>query len=115
MFVRVKPKSRPPRKTVQIVESVRNGKKVSQRIVRHIGVAENEDELAKLKELGEVLKAEAECEQKPSMIPHENLAELAIKALRAGNRKGPPVLIEETHEEHRVVTGFQEAYGVVYR
>ena len=115
MFVRVKSKPGTHRKTVQIVESVRNGRKVSQRIVRHVGVAENEAELAKLKELGEVLKAEAQCERKPSVIPHENLAELAIRALRAGNRKGPPVAIEETHEEHRVVTGFQEAYGVVYR
>ena len=115
MFVRVKTKPGSSRKTVQLVESVRNGNKVSQRIVRHIGVAWNEAELDRLKELGEVVKAEAQCEQQPSAIPQEDLVALAIEALRVGGKKGPSVVIEETHEERRVVTGFREAYGVVYR
>ena len=115
MFVRVKTKPGSSRKTVQLVESVRNGNKVSQRIVRHIGVARNEVELANLMKLGEVVKAEAQCEQQPSEIPHEDLVGLAIEALLVGGKKGPSVAIKETHEEHRVVTGLREAYGVVYR
>ena len=115
MFIRVKTKPGSQRKAVQLVESVRSGKKVSQRIVRHIGIAENEAELAKLKELGELMKAEARCERQPSVIPQEDLVELAIKARRTGGRKGPQVMIEETSEEHRIVTGFHEAYGAVYR
>ena len=115
MFIRVKTKPGTRRKAVQLVESVRSGKKVSQRIVRHIGIAENETELAKLKELGELMKAEARCERQPSVIPQEDLVELAIKARRTGGRKGPRVAVEETSEEHRVVTGFHEAYGAVYR
>ena len=44
MFVRIKTKPGSP----QLVESVREGRKVSQRIVRHIGVAKTEAELDEL-------------------------------------------------------------------
>ena len=115
MFIRVKTAPESPRKAVQLVESVRNGKKVSQRIVRHIGVARSKAELDKLMELGEVVKAEVQCERRPSLIPPEDLAELAIRARRLGGKKGPLVEIEKTREERRIVTGIHEAYGTVYR
>jgi len=46
MFVRVKSTPKSPRKTVQIVESVRDGDKVKQRIVRYVGVAADDFEFA---------------------------------------------------------------------
>jgi len=49
MFIRMKSSPNSPRKTVQIVESVRNGKSVSQRIVQYIGVASDDEALVKLK------------------------------------------------------------------
>ena len=55
MFVRVKTTPNSPRKSVQLVEGVRLGGKVRQRIVRHVGVATDEAELVRLKELGEYL------------------------------------------------------------
>ena len=115
MFVRVKTTPGSDRRAVQLVESVRSGKKVSQRIVRHIGVARSDAELDKLMELGEVVKAGVQCERQPSLLAPEELSEMAIKARRAGARKGPPVAIEETREVGRVVTGIHEAYGAVYR
>ena len=57
MFVRVKTTPNSPRKAVQLVESVRAGHTVRQKIVRHIGIALDEDELVKLKDLAEVVKA----------------------------------------------------------
>ena len=39
MFVRVKSTPNSPRKSVQLVESVRQGDKVKQKIVRHVGIA----------------------------------------------------------------------------
>ena len=39
MFVRIKTTPNSPRHSVQLVEGVRDGGKVRQRIVRHIGVA----------------------------------------------------------------------------
>ena len=115
MFVRVKTTPGSDRRAVQLVESVRSGKKVSQRIVRHIGVARSDAQLEKLMELGEVVKADVQCERQPSLLAPEELSEMAIKARRAGARKGPPVAIEETREVGRVVTGIHEAYGAVYR
>ena len=115
MFIRVKTTPGSSSKSVQLVESVRRGKKVSQRIVRHIGVARNQAELDKLMELGEVVKAGIQCERQPSVLPPEDLAELAIKAGRAGGKKGPQVEIEKIFEERRVVTGIHEVCGAVYR
>ena len=115
MFIRVKTIPGRSDKSVQLVESVRNGTKVSQRIIRHLGVAKTEAQMDKLKELGEVVKAEVQCERRPSLIPPEELADLAIIAGQSGGKKGPPVFIEKTREEHRIITGIHEAYGAVYR
>ena len=115
MFIRVKTKPGSLRKAVQLVESVREGKKVRQRIVRHIGVAETEAELEKLKDLGETIKVGIRCERQPPLLPREKLVRLAIEARREKARKGPPVAIEKIREERRITTGFHEAYGAVYR
>ena len=115
MFLRVKTKPGSPNKSVQLVESVREGRKVSQRIVRHVGVAKTDADLEELMELGETIKVGIRCERQPSLLPQEKLVDLAIKTRREKAKKGPPVVIEETREEHRVVTGFHEAYGAVYR
>lgn len=53
MFVRVKSTPNSPRRSVQVVESSRVGERVSQRIVRHIGIALDADEEAKLRSLAE--------------------------------------------------------------
>ncbi len=48
MFIRVKTTPNSPRKSVQIVESFREGRKVRQRIVRHVGIAMDADEEASM-------------------------------------------------------------------
>jgi len=53
MYIRTKTTKNSPKKSVQVVESVRQGDKVKQRIVRYIGVAENEHHLEELKKTGE--------------------------------------------------------------
>ena len=57
MFIRVKTTPNSPRKSVQIVESFREGKKVRQRIVRHVGIAIDADEEIALRQLAEHIKA----------------------------------------------------------
>ena len=94
---------------------MREGRKVSQRIVRHIGVAEIKVELTALKELGEIINVGIQCERQSSRVPQKKLADLANEARRNETKKGPPVVIEEFHEGRRVVTGFYQAYGAVYR
>ncbi len=52
MFVRVKTTANSPRRSVQVVESLRSGGKVSQRIVRYIGIALDDAEEVKLRAMG---------------------------------------------------------------
>jgi hypothetical protein len=53
MFVRVKSTPNSPRRSVQVVESSRVGERVSQRIVRHIGIALDAHEEAKLRAMAQ--------------------------------------------------------------
>lgn len=53
VFVRVKSTPNSPRRSVQVVESSRTGERVSQRIVRHMGIALDAQEEAKLRALAE--------------------------------------------------------------
>lgn len=51
MFIRTKPFSKQTAKVrVQIIESRREGNKVRQRIVRHVGVAYDKEEEAKMRQ-----------------------------------------------------------------
>ena len=52
MFVRVKTTPNSPRRSVQVVESSRSGAKVSQRIVRYIGIALDDAEETKMRAMG---------------------------------------------------------------
>ena len=115
MFLRVKTKPGSPKKSVQLVESVREGQTAGQRIVRHVGVAEADAGVEKLMELGETIKVGIRCERQPSLIPQEKLVDLAIETRREKAKTDPQVVIEKTREERRVVTGFHEACGAVYR
>ncbi len=119
MFVRVKTTPNSPRKAVQLVEGVRVEGKVRQRIVRHLGVASDEAELRRLKELGQYLKARIAEDRQPGLFPPEQVAEQVIEAGRASERAPDPaplaVDLKALREEQRIVTGIHEAYGVVYR
>ncbi len=84
MFVRAKSTPNSPRCAVQLVEGIRRADKVRQRIVCHIGVACDDDELRRLKELGEILKADIEQRHQPSLFPPEPVVTgvLAAKPLQ---------------------------------
>ncbi len=70
MYIRTKSSPNSPRKTVQIVESKRNGKSVSQRIVQHIGVAQDEKEMEELKSLAAQIMEKLE-EERREAIPQQ--------------------------------------------
>jgi len=117
MFVRVKTSPNSPKKSVQIVQSVRNGKKVSQKIVRHVGTALDDFELEKLKELAEFYKANLEAEANPTLFSPETIAEMAINARKSKEVDDKPlnVNLKNLREEARVVTGIHEVYGQIYK
>ncbi len=116
MFVRVKSTPNSPRQSVQIVSSVRVGDKVKQKIVRYIGIAMDDDELVRLKELAEVVKAKLEAQHQPGLFPPEAVAKQVIEAKAAKASKATlNVDLRQMVEEQRVVLGIHEVYGAVYR
>ena len=117
MFVRIKTTPNSPRKSVQIVQSLRKGDKVFQKIVRYIGIAMDDDELEKLKDLAEAVKIKLEAGNQELLFSPEELARL--------NKKNKNKKIKETAddykvnlknliEEQRVVSGIHDIYGKLF-
>ena len=116
MFVRIKSTPNSPRKSVQIVASVRDGDKVRQKIIRHIGIATDADELKALREIAEVSKAKLEADHQASLFPPETVAQQMLDAKAAAQADKPLMVdVKQLQEEQRVVMGIHEAYGEVYR
>ena len=113
MFVRTKSTPNSPRKSIQIVESIRDGNKVKQRIIRHVGIAMNDKEEKKLKDLAEFIKAEIEQEHTPSLFSPEVLAEMAISSRRQ-KEEDFNVKLNELKEEQRTVVGIHDVYGRIF-
>ena len=73
MFVRVKSTPKSPRKSVQIVQSTRVNGKVKQTIVKHIGVAANDEELEELKSLANSIKIKLELRHILNVVSNRNI------------------------------------------
>ncbi len=117
MFVRVKSTPNSPRQTVQIVASERIGDKVKQRIVRYVGVAMNDEELLKMKELAEFIKANLEEEAAPALFRPDELARMAIDGRKTADLSPDQPLtvdLKQLREESRVVVGIHEIYGKMF-
>ena len=114
MFVRVKTTPNSPRKAVQLVESVRDGNTVRQKIVRHIGIALDEDELVKLKDLAEVVKAKLQADTQPQLFPPEDVAEQVIAAQQHQDAAPLTVNLKQLRETQRLISGIHAVYGAVY-
>jgi len=118
MFIRTKKSPNTNKISVQIVKNVRKDGKVRQVIVRHIGMAKDEEELKHFIRLAEFIKAELENEHQPSLFSPE---ELALEAIRAREKKEKeeeeklPVNLKELREEERVIVGIHEVYESIYR
>lgn len=117
MFVRIKSTPNSPRKSVQIVESFRDGDKVRQKILRHVGIAIDEDELVKLKELAQYIKSKLEAEHQPSLFTPEQVTEQILQSQAKRSEQSPSELhvdLKQLREQQRVVTGIHEIYGQLF-
>ena len=121
MFIRVKTTPNSPRKSIQIVASVRQGDKVRQKIIRHVGIAENEKELEKLKEVAQFIQIQLEQEHQPSLFGPEKATKQVIEASRKQTRdkrkkakSSTTVDLQELYEAQRSVIGIHEVYSEVY-
>ena len=132
MYVRVTRTKNSPRASVKVVESIREGYKVKQRMVSHIGIAKNDEEEEKLKILGYefIAKYERSEEEAKGIVPLFELDEVKRQAsieAQAIGQKGRrvqraledvipvnEVTLDQVKEIERVVEGIHEVAGYVY-
>lgn len=117
MFVRVKATPNSPRKSVQIVESVRDGDIVRQKIVRYVGIAYDDSELEKLKMLAESIKVKIETDNQQLMFAPEELAKMKVSAqAKAGQytEDDYKVNVKNLKEECRTIGGIHDIYGKLF-
>lgn len=115
MFIRIKPSSHVEHKKVQLVENIRQGNRVHQKIVRHIGTATDDRELEQLKRLAEYAKAKIEEERQPRLFPPEEAAELTLVYKEKTSSKSDTVHVEDLYERSRYVMGIHDVYGQVWK
>lgn len=112
MFIRVKTSNKGATKYVQIVQSIRKGERVTQKIIRHIGVAYDEDELEKLKLLAESIKIKLEAGNQQFLFKPEEIQKL--KSRKKYSDSFYQVNLKNLIEEQRLISGIHEAYGRLF-
>lgn len=128
LYIRVKTTPNSPRKSIQIVESIRAGDTVKQKIVHHVGIALDEREEQKLKDYGceliakITLKREKEAAQQRLFQTSESEMLACIKA-KPGRRPTkkiedilPPsqVTLDDIVEEKRIIEGVHDIAGAMF-
>jgi len=119
MFIRVKSKSKDKyNKSVQLVESSRVDGKVKQKIVKHIGVAYNDEQLNELKLLAKSIQIQLENNSEESLFkPDELVKDLTLQEEKIDSNYSEEdynVDIRNLEEESRTITGIHDIYGKLY-
>ena len=117
MFVRIKTTKNSPRKSVQIVMSVRKGNQITQKIVRHVGIAHDDMELSQLKLLAESIKIKLEAENQTLLFSPEEIAKETLKAKKnyvTESEDDYLVNLKDIKEEQRVISGIHDIYGQLF-
>lgn len=117
MYLRAKTKPGSPSTSVQLVEAYRDGDRIRQRLVCHIGSAADDKGIARLWEEGELVKAKVQDSLRQGLFPPETMARMAIESRRRkAQERGSGESSDGSAEEAQlVVTGFHEIVGPVYR
>lgn len=117
MFIRVKKKDE-KRWSVQIVEAVRDGNQVRQKILRHVGVAYNDKEISELKKVAEFIRAQLEEDRQPRLISPDEVARVRLQSLANQEEKSVDdsllVDLKDLREEARYVVGIHDVYGQMF-
>ena len=128
MYLRVKTTSNSPRKSIQIVESVRVKDKVKQKIIHHVGIALDDSEAQKLKNYGLELIAKIAAQRdndskQPSLFQLSSSDVLNNLKNKPGRKKRkkieailPPsqVTLDDIVEEKRIVEGVHDIAGKMF-
>lgn len=113
MFVRVKTSPNSAGKSVQIVQSLRKGERVTQRIVRHVGMAYDDDEVKKLKLLAESIKLKLEAGGQQFLFKPEEIVKLSDSGKKY-KEQDYIVNVKNLTEEQRLVSGIHDVYGKLF-
>ena len=113
MYIRVKTSNEAKTTYVQIVQAIRKGEKVSQRIVRHVGVARSMDDLEKLKMLAASMKVALEAGDQQFLFKPEEITSLGPKD-RQYDDEDYKVDLKDLVEEQRLVAGIHDVYGKLF-
>ena len=128
MYIRVKTTPNSPRKSIQIVESVRSGDKVKQKIVHYVGIAMDEREEQQLKDYGQQLIAKITAQREKdnaqkSLFDTSETEILEHNKKKSGRRSRkqiedilPPsqVTLDDIEEEKRVTEGVHDVAGTMF-
>ena len=114
MYVRTSGHVKSPRKSVRVVESIREGFKVKQKMLLYVGVGKNDDELEKLKQIArefivkETLEREKSSKQ-PSFLDNEKFEErlknidlAAIEKQKKNLGRKPKITLKDVTKEDKI-------------
>src|SRR3990167_10124297 len=129
MYIRINKTPNSPRKSIQIVESIRQGDKVRQKIVRYVGIAMDDREEQKLKDMANEIIAKITAQREKdaaqqSLFDASSESEILnhVKS-KAGRPKRkniedilPPsqVSLDDIKEESRIVEGVHDIAGAMF-
>lgn len=115
MFIRTKTTPNSPRKSVQIVESIRDAGKIKQKIVRHVGIAMDDHELNELLKLAHHIKCKIEEEHAPTLFGVEKMCRFSVDALQNRPFSDDPIIVnlKELEEVQRSIVGIHQVYGLI--
>lgn len=122
MFIRIKASKNSPRRSIQICESYRIGGKVRQRILRHVGVANDQVHLQELKKLAEYLIEQIKKERLgPTLFDLPIPRDIEMPQEKISSQIFPsslpklPVDLTNLKEEKRIVEGFHDIFEKLFK
>lgn len=117
MYIRVKNKAEGYNKSVQIVESFRIGNSVKQKIIKHVGVAYDDEQLKQLKLLANSIKDKIEENNQLFLFTPEELDTRIIESQKKKDiysDEDYQVDVRDLDEESRFITGIHDIYGKLF-
>ena len=113
MYVRATPRKN-GKTAIQIVESHRTGKKVNQKVIRHVGQATNEKELEETKKLAEFIISELKKSTSQPYLPFFSPELLGEAHHQHTSETSDQVLISNLREQQRITLGMADVFGKLY-
>lgn len=108
MYIRTKTRSN-GKFSMQIVENIRVNGKPRQKVIKHVGTVDNQEDLKELEKFAHYLKAKIQEELQPSLFAVKQIEEFESKKVVSDNVK-----LCDLEEEERKIVGFHDVYGNLF-